>query len=85
MHGATSILDGLVCTDTPPANLSFSLAVGAMNRRAFQPMYNRAGPQTEKWENLSGTKFFCCLVLAILCFFDISTSFSLEHGPFFST
>ena len=21
----------------------------------------RAGPQTEKWENLNGTKFFCCL------------------------
>ena len=22
---------------------------------------SRAGPQTEKWENLNGTKFFCCL------------------------
>ena len=21
----------------------------------------RAGPQTEKWENLNGTKFCCCL------------------------
>ena len=21
-------------------------------------MYSRAGPQTEKWENLNGTKFF---------------------------
>ena len=24
-------------------------------------MWARAGPQTEKWENLNGTKFFCCL------------------------
>ena len=27
----------------------------------MEHIYNRAGPQTEKWENLNGTKFFCCL------------------------
>ena len=51
---------------------------------AVLPPRSRAGPQTEKWENLNGNKSFC-IFGHFEFFFDIFTSFSLEHGPFFST
>ena len=32
-----------------------------ISKKDFKTPDTRAGPETEKWENLNGTKFFCCL------------------------
>ena len=33
----------------------------AVHNSSIGDLVTRAGPQTEKWENLNGTNFFCCL------------------------
>ena len=45
-------------------NVTFDLILRCLEQNGIPrgPMIvQESGPQTEKWENLNGTKFFCCL------------------------